>query len=126
MNVQDWTVIVVEDTYDDIELASTILRHYGIKVETANNGKECLKLLKHVQPTLIITDLSMPHMDGWEMLQQIRTNGLTQHIPVVAVTAYDSLDVAHDAVGAGFDAYVPKPLSPRNLIEQLQQILQSD
>lgn len=124
MNVQDWTVIVVEDTYDDIQLTSAILTHYGADVKVAINGKECLKLLEDIQPTMIITDLAMPEMDGWEMLTQIRANDTTSHIPVVAVTAYDSVDVAHDATNAGFDAYMAKPLSPRNFVENLVQIVQ--
>ena len=124
MNVKEWTVIVVEDTYDDIQLASAILTYHGVNVKVAINGVECLKLLKDIDPTLIITDLSMPEMDGWEMLSQIRANELTSHIPVIAVTAYDSVDVAYDAANAGFDAYIPKPLSPRTFIENLMQIVQ--
>jgi CheY-like chemotaxis protein len=115
MNVQDWTVIVVEDTYDDIQLASAILTYHGVNVKVAINGKECLKLLEDMKPTMIITDLSMPEMDGWEMLTQI---------PVIAVTAYDSVDVAYDAANAGFDAYIAKPLSPRNFVESLVKVIQ--
>lgn len=124
MNVQDWTVIVVEDTYDDIQLASAILTYHGINVKVAINGKECLRLLEDIEPTMIITDLSMPEMDGWEMLNKIRANTMLSHIPVVAVTAYDSVDVAYDAVNAGFDAYIPKPLSPRTFVENLAEIIQ--
>lgn len=124
MNVQDWTVIVVEDTYDDIQLASAILTYHGINVKVAINGKECLKLLEDIEPTMIITDLSMPEMDGWEMLNQIRGNDMISHIPVIAVTAYDSVDVAYDATNAGFDAYIAKPLSPRTFVENLMEIIQ--
>jgi CheY-like chemotaxis protein len=124
MNVQDWTVIVVEDTYDDIQLASAILTYHGVDVKVAINGIECLKLLEDINPTMIITDLSMPEMDGWEMLSQIRSNKLTSHIPVIAVTAYDSVDVAYDAANAGFDAYIPKPLSPRTFVDNLIEIIQ--
>ena len=124
MNVEDWSVIVVEDTYDDIQLVSAILEFHGVNVKVAKNGIECLKLLEDFNPTMIITDLSMPEMDGWEMLSQIRSNELTSHIPVIAVTAYTSVDVAYDAVNAGFDAYIPKPLSPRTFIEHLIESLQ--
>ena len=124
MNVNDWTVIVVEDTFDDIQLVSAILAFHGVNVKVAVNGIECLKLLEEFTPSMIITDLSMPEMDGWEMLAQIRSNHLTQHIPVIAVTAYDSVDVAYDASNAGFDAYIPKPLSPRTFVESLLQVVQ--
>lgn len=119
----NWTVIIVEDTYDDMELASAILKHYGATVKIANNGKECLKLLEQFTPTLIITDLAMPEMDGWEMLIQIREDVDYQNIPVVAVTAYGSFDVEHDVAVAGFDAYFPKPLRPCTLIEDLKSIV---
>lgn len=125
MNFQDWTVIVVEDTYDDIQLASAILTHFGINVQVAKNGKECLLLLDTIDPTCIITDLSMPEMDGWEMLSQLRSNERTSHIPVVAVTAYHSVNVGQDAARAGFDAYFAKPLSPRHFMDDLTQILNS-
>jgi CheY-like chemotaxis protein len=119
MNPKDWTVIVVEDTYDDRQLASTILAHHGIKVIVAHNGQECLDLLDQVDPTMIITDLAMPEMDGWEMLRQLRAGETTYDIPVVAITAYDSADVANDADRAGFDAYFPKPISPYEFVDSL-------
>lgn len=121
--LMNWTVIVVEDTFDDVELASAILKHHGATVKIANNGKECLALLEQFTPTLIITDLAMPEMDGWEMLTQIRDDVDYQNIPVVAVTAYGSFDVEHDVAVAGFDAYFSKPLRPRTLIEDLKSIV---
>lgn len=123
MNIKNRTVIVVEDTYDDVQLASAILKHYGAIVKVAHNGKECMDLLQHVIPEIIVTDLSMPEMDGWEMLSQIRSADATRHIPVIAVTAYDSVDVAHDAVNAGFDAYVAKPLSPHTFLQYIENLM---
>ena len=123
MKLQDWTIIVVEDTFDDVELASAILTYHGATVKIANNGHECLQMLAEFEPKLIITDLAMPGMDGWEMLQRIRAADLTRHIPVVAMTAYDSVDVAHDADNAGFDAYFAKPLSPRTLVQDLLKLV---
>jgi len=123
LNFANWTVIVVEDTFDDVQVASTILAHFGVHVHVAQNGKECLVLLDTVKPTCIVTDLAMPEMDGWEMLTQLRRNASTCHIPVVAVTAYDSVDVGQDAAKAGFDAYFAKPLSARHFMDDLAQIL---
>jgi len=122
-NLTQWTAIVVEDTFDDVQLVSAILTHHGINIHVAHNGEECLDLLDTIKPTVIITDLAMPEMDGWHLLNAIRDNIATQHIPVVAVTAYDSVDVAHDALKSGFDAYIAKPLSPRNLVQQLEQLI---
>jgi CheY-like chemotaxis protein len=121
--MKNWTVIIVEDTYDDMQLATAILQYDGIEVLMANNGSECLQLLNSVQPTLIVTDLAMPEMDGWQMLDEIRANPRTAHIPVVAVSAYYSANLEQDARNAGFNACFPKPVSPREFVNQLDTIL---
>ncbi len=123
MPLTNKTVMVVEDTYDDMELVSTILKHSGIKVQVAKNGVECLALIKDIPPALIVSDLSMPEMDGWEMLKQLRENPDTANIPIVAVTAYYSIDVAQDAIDAGFDGYFAKPVSPMHFVERLEAIV---
>lgn len=123
MNVQHWKVIVVEDTYDDQQLISRILEHHGAKVFLAKNGNECLNLLKQVEPTVVVTDLAMPSKDGWQTLVAIRSHFSTAHIPVVAVTAYHSIDVAEDAMNAGFDGYFPKPLNPQTFVSRLAEII---
>jgi CheY-like chemotaxis protein len=116
-------VIVVEDTADDIQLVSTILQHSGIEVHVAAHGNECLLLLEKLSPHCIITDLNMPVMDGWELLSNLRENPTTKAIPVVAITAYYSADVAADAMKAGFRGFFAKPVNPRNFVEKLEELL---
>lgn len=116
------SILVVEDEYDSVTMLSKILSHHGIEVYHARNGQECLELLAHVAPALIITDLAMPGMDGWQTLAAVRADPHTAHIPVVAVTAYHSVDVAHDARAAGFDGFFAKPVDPRLFVEQLRAI----
>jgi CheY-like chemotaxis protein len=82
-------------------------------------------LLNSVSPTCIITDLAMPEMDGWEMLHQLRENASTRHIPVIAMTAYDSPNVGDDAKEVGFNAYFPKPLRARHFMDRLAQVIAS-
>jgi CheY-like chemotaxis protein len=118
-----WHVLVVEDEYDSLQMVSKILSYHGITVVVAKNGRECLERLAEFEPTIIITDLAMPGMDGWQTLAAIRSNPATQHIPVVAMTAYDSVSVAEDAHNAGFDAYFPKPVDPRSFVQSLAGIL---
>lgn len=125
MNMQDWKVILVEDTYDDQQVISRMLQHHGVEVFIAQNGTECLELLNEIEPTLIVTDLAMPTKDGWETLVAIRSNVATAHITVVALTAYHSADVALDAIKAGFDGYFPKPVNPATFINRLAEILAS-
>jgi CheY-like chemotaxis protein len=123
MSGNGWQVLVVEDTYDDVQVVSKILQHHGIEVHVASDGLECLQMLKDFEPTFVVMDLSMPGMDGWETLVQMRSNPDTAHIPVVAITAYHSAEVAQDASLAGFDAYFPKPVSPTRFVQNVSEIL---
>lgn len=123
MNYSNWTAIVVEDRYDDHRMAATILKHHGINVKVATNGNECLDLLEQDDVTVVITDLAMPEMDGWQLLVAMRSNPNWAHIPVIAVTAYHSAEVAEEVYQRGFDGYFPKPLAATYFIEQLQAIV---
>lgn len=123
MNPSDWQVVVVEDEYDSVQLISKILRFHGAQVHIVNNGQECLELLDRISPTFIVTDLAMPRMDGWETLAAVRANATTANIPVVAMTAYHSVDVAEEVIQAGFDAYFPKPVDPQSFVQNLARLL---
>lgn len=118
-----WQIIVVEDEFDSAQVVSKILNFHGVEVLMAHNGHECLTLLQNVTPTLIVMDLAMPEMDGWETLELIRANPVTGSIPVVAVSAYYSVDVAEQALAAGFDAFFAKPLSPISFVNSLEKIV---
>ena len=120
----DWHILVVEDLDDDIHMASKVLRHNQVQVTTARNGLECLQTLEKIEPTAIIMDLAMPDMNGWETLVEIRANPATAHIPVIAMTAYGSSRVEADALDAGFNGYLPKPIKPTQFIAQIEAILQ--
>ncbi len=123
INPNTWCVLVVEDEYDSIQMVSKILRHHGAEVHIAHNGVECLDMLKSLTPDIVIMDLALPEMDGWETLAKIRDNPQTHKLPVVAITAYHSVSVAEDAKDAGFDAYFPKPLNTKGIIQQLGEIV---
>jgi two-component system cell cycle response regulator DivK len=123
MNPSEWYILVVEDEFDSIQMLSKILTHHGARVEVAKSGFECLKALETAIPTLIIMDLALPGMDGWETLDKIRQNPRTAHIPVVAITAYHSPSVAEDAHHAGFNAYLPKPLDTNAFVQQIAGVI---
>jgi CheY-like chemotaxis protein len=125
VDTSQWRILIAEDEYDSIQMISKILSHHGIQLQIAHNGDECLEMLKTFAPTLVIVDLAMPEKDGWETLTAIRANPSTAHIPVVAVTAYYGVDVAEDALMAGFDGFFSKPLSPTRFVPSLQQIVDS-
>lgn len=123
MNQKHWRVLFVEDEYDSIQMVSKVLSHYQIQVKVVNNGLECLNSLDEFQPTLIIMDLALPQMNGWETLAEIRANPDTAAIPVVALTAYASPSVAADALQAGFNAFFPKPVSPTHFVNELAKVV---
>lgn len=122
----EWTILVVEDEFDSQQLVSRVLKHFQVQVHIVNNGLECVNALLSLAPTLVIMDLAMPKMDGWETLAAIRTNALTAHLPVVAITAFHSDEVERGAVAAGFDAYIRKPIQAATLIRELERVLHSD
>lgn len=123
MLASNWNVLIVEDEYDSIQVMTRVLTHHGATVYVARNGRECLHILKDFTPSIILMDLDMPIMDGWEALAQIRANPATKHLPVVAITAYHSANVAEDAAQAGFDGYFAKPVSILSIIPRLEQII---
>ncbi len=126
MNVHNWQVLVVEDEFDSLQVVSRILQHHGAHVHVAHNGHECLAMLPDLMPTIVIMDLALPEMDGWETLAKIRANPSVAHIPVVAITAYDSVNVAEDALHAGFNGYFAKPLETNVFVQRLAAILEDE
>jgi CheY-like chemotaxis protein len=117
--------LVVEDEYDSVQMVSKILSYNGFQVHIAHNGYECIDTLTHLEPHIIIMDLALPKMDGWETLVNIRANPDTAHIPVIAITAYHSADVAEVAKTEGFDAYYPKPVNPNSFYDDLIKLIRA-
>lgn len=121
-NISSWLVLVVDDEADSIEVATRVLKFHGAKVCTADNGRAGLDAVQQIKPTFILTDLSMPVMDGWEMLHHLQNNPQTADIPVVALTAHAMVGDRERAVGAGFHYYLTKPLSPLTLLDDLLRL----
>lgn len=123
MNARSWQALVAEDDYDSLQVVKELLSSAGAEVITATTGKQCLKLLQETTPAMLVLDLAMPEMDGWEVLRQVRANPVTADIPVIAVTAYDSANVHDDALQAGFNAYFSKPLRARDFLTCVNQMI---
>jgi len=124
MRLRDWTVLVVEDEADSMELVQSLLEHHGIKTLLANTAEEALDQLETAIPTLIIVDLALPGMDGWQLLQEIQQDARLERVPRVAITAYHNAEVANQAIEAGFDAYFPKPLEATSFVRELETIVE--
>lgn len=121
--IQQCRVLVVEDEYDSAEMVSQMLSYHNIDVETAINGRDGLERLQEYLPDLIVTDISMPEIDGWRFLEGLRSDSSLAHLPVIAVTAYHSRQVQIDAQKAGFDAYFQKPIDVDAFIATLEELL---
>jgi CheY-like chemotaxis protein len=117
--ISNWTVLVVDDEMDSIEVVTEVLQFYGATVHNASNGVNALELLQTVTPDLILSDLSMPQMDGWALLSNIRKNKRLAEVPVIALTAHAMTGDAQRGIAAGFTAYLTKPVSVVSLIQDL-------
>jgi len=122
--MQDWHVLLVDDEPDSLQMLHDFLAHQHIDVHRATGGRECLELLKSFTPTLIVTDLSMPKPDGWDLLAQIRANPSMVSVPVIAITAYHSGELGRQAIEAGFSAYMPKPIKSNEFVQKIQELAQ--
>ena len=123
--VKNWVVLAVDNEQDNLDVVQKVLSYEGAKVYTAMNGIEGLAMLEIVTPTFILLDLSMPQMDGWEMLEKLRANPVIKHLPVIALTAH-AMDGDKDrAIEAGFDGYVTKPFRIGTLLTAIQECLDS-
>lgn len=121
----NWKVIIVDDTFDDLQVLQTLLEYHGMQVWSANSGEACQQLLDTIEPTLVITDLAMPNADGWDILQTVRNHPTLATVPVVAMTSYHSDKLAHEVIDGGFDGYFAKPVEPVSFIDKLQLIVKA-
>jgi CheY-like chemotaxis protein len=123
MMLDDWNVLVVEDEPDSMDLVQSILSYHGAGCMVASNAEVALDLLQNTVPTVIIIDLALPGMNGWELLQQIRQDTRLSAVPCAAITAYHATGMDDEVLDAGFDAYFPKPLDATHFVGQLVQLL---
>ncbi len=124
MEAEPKRVVCVEDEPEMIDLVRLILGRKGYDVIGANGGVEGLETVKREQPDLVLLDLMMPDMDGWEVYQQMKADAALRDIPVVVVTAKaQSIDKVLGLHIAKVDDYITKPFGPQELLESVEKIL---
>ena len=116
-------ILVVEDNLLNLKLIRDVLEFRGFAVLTAQSGEEGVALASSERPDLVLMDLQLPGIGGHEALLQIRSDPRCRSVPVVAVTAFAMKADMERAEIAGFDGYIPKPISVRALPEQLAAFL---
>lgn len=119
-DVTTWHILVVDDEQDNLEVVAETLEFKGATVRTAINGEEALAVLDDFRANLILTDLSMPVMDGWKMRYQIKTRENLRHIPVLALSAHAIAGDQERALEAGFDGYLTKPVNIHTLLDDIK------
>ena len=124
MNQADSPLILVVDDYQDArEMYAEYLQFSGFRVAEARNGNEAVAQAFSLRPDLILMDLSLPGMDGWEATRLLKSDDRTKHIPVVALTGHALAGASEGARKAGCDSFVTKPCLPDDLVVEVRRML---
>jgi len=124
-NTHPATILVIENEVSNRILVERVLSTRPYRCISASNGREALEILDHEQVDLILTDLSMPVMDGYRTTQLIRARPGMEKLPIVAVTAFALSDEGEAARQIGCTEYLTKPFKPRQLLELVDRLLAS-
>ncbi|MCC7359471.1 MAG: response regulator [Anaerolineales bacterium] len=117
-------VVCIEDEPEMIDLVKLILSRKGFQVSGAMGGREGLEAIQREKPDLVLLDLMMPDMDGWEVYQKMKADEATKAIPVIVVTAKaQSIDRVLGLHIAKVDDYITKPFGPQELLESVEKVL---
>ena len=116
-------ILVVEDQADNRRILRDLLVNAGCELIEAESGEEALKAVETRQPDLILMDIQLPVMDGYEATRRIKSNPGMKEIPIIAVTSYALSGDEGKARAAGCNAYVTKPFSPRALLAKVREFL---
>ena len=116
-------ILVVEDEPDIMRIISHTLTAAGYRVLPAYGGEDAIRKVKQHLPDLVLTDLAMPKVSGVEVIQAIKKDPETQHIPVLAVTAHVWDGIAQSAGQVGCDGYISKPFNMKQLLQEVQKHL---
>jgi two-component system cell cycle response regulator DivK len=116
-------ILLAEDNASNRYLASYLLKHAGFTVLVAHNGHEALRLALAENPDLVLMDIQMPEMDGYEAARQMRADPRLTRIPIVAVTSFAMTSDRTKALEMGFVGYIEKPIRPVSFIAEISRFL---
>ena len=116
-------VLLVEDNEDNRIVYSTILKHFGYEVTEALNGEEGIAKARSEKPDLILMDISIPIIDGWEATQVLKHDPSTKSIPIIALTAHALASDREKAMEVGCDSYLAKPCEPKAVVSEVEKFI---
>ncbi len=119
MNTNDWHILIVEDEPDGQEVIAGLLSQFDIATDAVATAEEALDRLAQRGYTAAVIDLALPHMDGLALLKTIRNNPTTATLPCIVCTAYHSSLVKRQAIEAGCNAYLTKPLDDHYFVKEI-------
>jgi two-component system, cell cycle response regulator DivK len=122
-NVMTKHILVVEDQEDNRQILRDLLANAGYRLTEAENGEQALAAVEQQPPDLILMDIQLPVLDGYEATRRIKANPSLRTIPIIAVTSYALSGDEDKARAAGCDDFVPKPYSPRQLLIKIREYL---
>ena len=117
------SVLIVDDVPDVTEMIGLFLKHAGYEVVTADSAQAALRMANEQAFDLIISDIGMPEMNGYELAESLRTRAEYQGIPIIAVTGYSEYDDRSRALQSGFNAHLTKPIDPSELLKLMTELL---
>jgi two-component system cell cycle response regulator DivK len=117
------TVLLVEDNPHNRKIFSGMLTHSGFEVLEAEDGQQALDAVAKSLPDVILMDLSIPGVDGWEVTRRLKADARSQPVPIIALTAHAMRGDEERARAAGCDHYLAKPISPKKVVEEVRKIL---
>ena len=123
MSIGGKTVLLVEDNEDNRIVYSTILQHFGYVVMEALNGEEGIAKARNERPDLILMDISIPVIDGWEATQVLKRDPETRAIPIIALTAHALASDREKAMEVGCDSYLAKPCEPKAVVSEVEKFI---
>lgn len=121
-----WKILVVDDAFDNLEVLKIALNFYGAEVKTAQDGLHALDVLKTYLPNIILLDISMPQLNGWDTLKAIREDDRLRAVPVVAVTAHALRGDREKIMDAGFTDYIAKPFHIATAIPHIIDLMKTN
>jgi len=119
----NWRIMAVDNELDSLNLMERLLKHRQINYCLLSSGEQCLAQIDKYQPTILLLDIQMPVLSGWQVISLLRSDPHWETLPIIAVTAHAMHGDRERLLKAGFTEHFAKPISARKLIEQIQETL---
>ncbi|MBA3013544.1 MAG: response regulator [Proteobacteria bacterium] len=124
--MESYMILVVDDNQDNRELVVKVLTAKGYRIAEAIDGEEALSKVAEIGPDLILMDISIPKLDGYEVTKRLKSSDAFRAIPVIALTAHAMKGDREKAIAAGCDGYITKPINVRELANQIKPFFRPD